>query len=114
MVRDLQKVGVDVADLKETFGDIAKEGANLAARYAPVQSGKLRKSIRGNKAKNVARVLAGRARVPYAGPINYGWKVRGIPPARFMQKADEALKPDALRMLEAGLDRAIRKAGLTE
>lgn len=113
-VRDLQKLGVEVSDLKETFGDIAAAGARYASSFAPSRSGKLARTIRGNKAKNIARVMAGRARVRYAGPINYGWQKRGIKASHFMQRADKALQPDAVKMLEAGLDRAIRKAGLTE
>lgn len=112
VVRDLQKLGVEIDDLKGTFADISQEGAHLAGRLAPHRSGALARTIRGNRAKNKAVVIAGRARVKYAGPINYGWKDRGIAPAMFMQRADEALQPRAVKLLETGLDKAIRKAGL--
>lgn len=108
----LQRVGVEVADLKEAMGEIAAEGARLAARYAPVRSGNLRRTVRGNKAKAKAIVIAGRARVPYAGAINYGWHARGIRPALFMQRADAELAPRAVVMLTEGIDGAIKKAGL--
>lgn len=112
-IKGLQKAGVEVEDLKAAFADIASQVARLASSFAPKRSGNLRATIRGNKAKNKAVVTAGKARVPYAGPINYGWPRRGIAPALFMQRADAALAPQALRLLESGLDDALRKADLT-
>jgi hypothetical protein len=111
-IRALQGFGVEVADLKEVFSGIADEGARLASSFAPKRSGRLSGTVRGNKAKNKAVVIAGRAKVPYAGAINYGWRRRNIRPALFMQKADAALAPRAVAMLEAGLDKAVGKAGL--
>lgn len=125
VVRDLQKTGTDVADLKSVFAEIASEGASLAARFAPARTGKLRATIRGNKAKNKAVVLAGRAKVPYAGAINYGWKTKyagrprarggwplGIKPAHFMARADAALQDRVPQMLEDGISRIIEGNGL--
>lgn len=111
-IRALQGVGVEVQDLKEVFSEISAEGARLASSFAPKKSGRLSGTVRGNKAKNKAVVIAGRARVPYAGAQNYGWPKRNIRPALFMQRADAALAPRAVEMLEAGLDRAVGKAGL--
>ena len=111
-VRALQQYGVEIDDLKDTFSSIAAEGAKLAAGFAPKLSGKLSGSVRGNKAKNKAVIIAGGARVPWAGPINYGWRKRNIRPREFMQRADAALQPKLVQQLEAGLDGAARKAGL--
>lgn len=108
----LQRLGVEAQDLKDAMSEIAAEGARLASGFAPKRSGRLANTVRGNKAKAKAIVIAGRARVPYAGAINYGWPKRGIKPALFMQRADAALAPRAVAMLESGLDRAIEKAGL--
>lgn len=112
LTRDLQALGLDVDDLKDAFSTIAAEGAELAARYAPRRTGMLAGSVRGNRAKNKAIVSAGRARVPYAGPINYGWPARGIAAAGFMQKADQAMQPKALAQLEIEINRAITRRGL--
>jgi hypothetical protein len=111
-IKALQGFGVEVQDLKEVFSDIAAEGARLASSFAPKASGNLAKTVRGNKAKNKAVVIAGRARVPYAGAINYGWPRRHIKAHLFMQRADAALAPRAVEMLEAGLDKAVGKVGL--
>lgn len=108
----LQRFGVEVQDLKDVMADIAAEGARLASSFAPRRSGRLATTIRGNKAKAKAIVIAGRAKVPYAGAINYGWPKRGITPALFMQKADAQLAPRAVEMLDKGLDEVARKVGL--
>jgi hypothetical protein len=113
-VRALQGLGVEVADLKETFGGIAAEGARLASSFAPHRTGRLAAAVRGNRAKNKAVVRAGGARVRYAGAINYGWPRRNIAGSFFMQRADAQLAPRALGMLESGLDTAIGKAGLKD
>lgn len=108
----LQRFGVEAADLKDVMAEIAAEGARLASGFAPKRTGRLAATVRGNKAKAKAIVIAGRARTPYAGAINYGWPKRGIGPALFMQRADAALAPRAVEMLEHGLDGAIAKVGL--
>lgn len=112
VVRDLQRLGLEVEDLKEAFSSIADQGSRTAAMYAPRRTGALRASIRGNRAKSKAVVTAGRASVPYAGPINYGWPRRGIAASGFMQKADEQMRPHAIRLLEDEINRQIRRRGL--
>jgi len=112
VVRDLLKLGLEVEDLKDAFSGIAAEGAELASSFAPKRSGRLAASVRGNKAKNKAVVMAGRASVPYAGPINYGWPKRGIAASSFMQRADEVLQPKALQAITDALDEKIREKGL--
>jgi hypothetical protein len=110
-VRDLERLGVEVDDLKEAFAAIASEGAQIAARLAPSRSGRLAGSIRGNRAKGKAVVTAGRATVPYAGAINYGWRRRGIRASGFMQRADAQLEPRSVGLLEDNLNRIIHDRG---
>lgn len=112
LVRDLQALGLDVEDLKEVFSDIAGEGARLASSFAPKRTGALAASVRGNRSKNKAVVSAGRARVPYAGAINYGWPKRNIEASLFMQRADEVMRTRAVEMLDDGVKRKIRERGL--
>ncbi len=102
VVRDLQALGLDVDDLKDAFSGIASEGARLAAAFAPRRSGALSKAV----------VAAGKARVPYAAVINYGWRKRRIAASRFMQKADEAMQPRALAELDRAIEKRIRERGL--
>lgn len=112
-VRDLEKAGLGVDDLKAVFGAIAKEARSLAVGFAPRRSGKLAGSIRSSAAKNYATVSAGGARAPYAGPINYGWPKRHITGAGFMQKADAAIRPHVLRDLVTAVDRLLRETNLS-
>jgi hypothetical protein len=108
-VRALEALGVEVDDLKDAFAGIAAEGAALASRLAPRRSGRLAGSIRGNRAKGKAVVTAGRATVPYAGPINYGWRRRHIGDDLFMQRADAQLEERAVALLEENLNTAVTK-----
>ncbi len=113
LVRDLEKAGVQVADLRAAFGDIAQEARTLAAGFAPRRSGRLVSSIRASTGKNYATVRAGGSRVPYAAPINYGWAKRNIQGAGFMQKADVAIRPRVLRDVLVAVDRLLRERDLT-
>lgn len=112
VVRGLEKMGVEVDDLKDAFAPIAAEGAEIAAGFVQSRSGKLAGSLRGNRAKNRAVITAGGARARYAGPQNYGWRRRNIEPQGFMQKADQVLQTRSRVLLEDALNSAIRRSGL--
>lgn len=112
-IRDLTSAGVEIEDLKDAMGRIASEAADVAARYAPSKTGKLRASIRGNRAKGKAVVTAGRASVKYAGAINYGWAARNIKAAGFMQKADAEVGPRAVELLEDNINDILKDKDLT-
>lgn len=112
VVRALLELGLEVEDLKDAFSSIADEAASKAASFAPKRTGRLAGDIRGNRAKSKAVVTAGRASVPYAGPINYGWARHGIEPNGFMQKTDEVMQPVAIRRLEEEINRQIARRGL--
>lgn len=112
VIRDLQALGVEVADLKEIFSAISRRAAGVMQAAAPVRSGDLRNAIRGNRAKNKAVVFAGNRRVEYAGPINYGWEARNIAPANFTASTDAVMAPEAERMLVDGLAELIARYDL--
>ena len=112
-VRQLQALGLEVDDLKAAFSQVAAEGARVASREAPKRTGRLSRDVRGNRAKSKAVVTAGRASVPYAGPINYGWPARNIRANQFMQRTDEVMEPRAVQLLEQEINRQIRRKGLS-
>ena len=112
VVRDLQAIGADVDDLKDAFAGIASEGARVAVGFTPTRTGRLAGSTRGNRAKSKAVVTQGRAAVPYAGPINYGWPRRNIRPALQMQRTDQQMEPVAIQRLEDDINQAITRRGL--
>jgi hypothetical protein len=113
-IRDLQAAGVELEDLKDVMGDIAAKAADVMKPYVPSRSGKLRGTVRGNRAKGKAVVTIGRGRVKYAGPINYGWPARNIRPANYTGKTDAAMDDLAARMLEDGINKIITEKGLGE
>lgn len=112
VVRDLQAIGVEVEDLKNAFAEVADLGARIAAGYVQSDSGALAADVRGNRAKSKAVITAGRASLPYAGVQNYGWPARNISPQGFMQAADRDLQPISLRLLEAEINKQIRRRGM--
>lgn len=74
VVRDLEALGVEVADLKEAFTaigqDVADEAVDRLRRENVIRSGALAKSVKPSKAKNKAVVRAGSARAWYAAVVN--------------------------------------------
>lgn len=105
--RQLRQFQGNADDLKEANAAVAAFVANEAARRAPVRSGRLAASVRGNRAVGRAQVRAGGARVPYAGPIHYGWPARGIEPRPFVPDAAQATEGAWLPLYEAALQRAV-------
>jgi hypothetical protein len=107
-VRTLKQAGDDLADMKaanERAGAIIADDASMRA---PRRSGKLAGSIRPTKQAKRARVQAGRASLPYAGPIHWGWPARGIDPQPFLTDAAVATEsrwlPQYLDDVQAALD----------
>lgn len=108
-VRTLERLGVEVEDLRQAFGAISDDIVEEARDEVEVDSGALQSTIRPARTKNKAVVRAGSAGVPYAGVINYGWPARGIEPSDFLTgpaNRDEAAKAAAI---EANLEALIRK-----
>lgn len=112
VTRALLEIGLEVDDLKDAFSAIADEGARLVSGLAPVATGRLAADARGNRARSSAHVAVGRASVPYAGPINFGWAEHNISANGFMQRADEAWQPYSLRRMEQEINKQIAKRGL--
>lgn len=112
-VRALQGMGIEVMDLRNAMAKIASQSAQIIQAHTPVgETGRLRADVRGNRAKAKAVVAAGRTSVPYAGPINYGWKAHNIKAALFMQSADARMAFLAPLILEAEINRLLVAHGL--
>lgn len=62
------------------LGDVHAQVADIVIRYAttiaPRKTGRLAADMRSTKTRNRASVRAGRASVPYAGPVHWGWPTR--------------------------------------
>lgn len=87
--RALKQMGDDLADLKEAHRAAAESVATEARSRVPVVSGTLLGTIRTSVRQTGASVMAGggRRRVPYAGPIHFGWHRRHIVPQPFLYDA---------------------------
>lgn len=88
--RDLRRLGDDLSDLTDANALVAAIVTAEAAARAPKRTGRLAATVRGNRAKTRASVRVGYARVPYAGPIHWGWPRRGIEAQPFVSQAAQA------------------------
>lgn len=75
--RALAKLGdAAVQDGKDMNAEAAKIVEKRAEQLVPKRTGRLQQSIRSTGTKRDGIVRSGRASVPYAGPIHYGWAKR--------------------------------------
>jgi hypothetical protein len=112
ITRAMERAGVDVEELKDVMGSIAAEASRVMQGFTPTRTGALRNSIRGNRAKGKAEVTAGKARVPYAAPIFYGWPKRNIKPSRTIERTDEVMDDRVAQMLADGWNEIAKRHGL--
>ncbi len=115
-IRELNKalkgVGDDFEDLKDANQLLGQLVANRATALVPVRSGKLASSIKTNRAKNKVTISAGRASVPYAGVIEYGWGKRGIKARPYLNKAVNEKKGEIKEKYEENIKNIIKKYDL--
>ena len=93
-LKELQKEirQTEDVELKKQLRLANKEAAQVVADQAKVEvprrSGRLARSIGVQASQTSALVKAGTAaRVPYAGPIHFGWPKRNIRPQPFLYEA---------------------------
>lgn len=109
--RGLRAFAENVDDLKDANAAAARMVASSAAARAPRRSGRLAGSVRGNRAVSRATVSAGRAAIPYAGPIHYGWAARGIEANPFVTDAAQQTESVWLPLYEAALQQLADQVG---
>jgi hypothetical protein len=112
IVRGLQSMGVEVEDLRDAFGRIAEEVKPDYVAATPRKTGRLAGDYRASKTKGKANLYVGRASIPYAGPINYGWPARNIAASNFVARGDETAAPKASASLEEEISALIQKLNL--
>lgn len=111
--RALRELVGDVEDLKDANAAAAAIVAAAAAARAPHRTGRLAASVRGNRAVGRASVAAGGARLPYAGPVHYGWPAHGIEANPFITDAAEATESQWLDAYASAITKAVDKVGGT-
>lgn len=103
----MRRAGLDLEDLKAAHARAAQIASNAAAARAPVRSGTLAGTVRSSGTKTAGIVRAGFARVPYAGPIHWGWPARGIPANTFITDAAQDTETVWLAIYEKAVESAI-------
>lgn len=91
--RALGRAGTDLRQLNDAHRAASTIVAQAAGAYVPRRSGVLAASIRPQGTRARARVAAGGAAVPYAGPIHWGWPARHIAPTLFITEAASNTEP---------------------
>lgn len=87
LARTMKRAGEDITELKDAHTRAAQIVADRAASLAPKRTGRLAGNIRPAKQVQRARIMAGSAAVPYAGPIHWGWPARHIDANPFISNA---------------------------
>lgn len=107
--RQLKAAGDDLTDLKEANKAAAQIVELSSVALAPVATGALMQSIRSSGTKTAGVVRAGRASLPYAGPIHWGWPKRNIKAQPFMLNAAHQTEPQWIEAYTDLVDKALQK-----
>lgn len=105
--RDLRQLPEGMADLKEA-NQRAGQVVVQAARPPVGKSRKLGQAGRASRAAGRVSILWGGARVPYAGPIHWGWPARGIEAQPFVVDAAQRTEAIWLEAYLADVDAALQ------
>jgi len=113
----LKEVGPEmVAELKEGNKALGEIVAERARQIVPVRTGALQKTIKATKSAGGARVNAGTpsltSKVPYAGPIHWGWPARSIESQPFLSDALDEVKDEVIEAYNDMISDLLKKAGL--
>lgn len=92
LIRGLKRAEAeDLLDkLKESNAEAARIVKDTAYPNVPVRSGNLAASLRSSATARAGVVRIGKAKVPYAGPIHFGWHRKHIAPNPFLYEAMDA------------------------
>ena len=81
----------------------------LIKARAPRRSGALAGSVKARATAQRAQIIVGtNVRVPYAGPINFGWPLRHIAPQEFIYSGIAAGEKAMLDIYVTEIDKATR------
>lgn len=109
LIRSMRKAGLDLTELKDAHHRAGEIVANYAETIAPRRSGRLAGTIRAAKQVRRARVQVGRASVPYAGPIHWGWPARHIAANPFLSEAAQRSEPVWRPVYQHAIEDALAK-----
>lgn len=104
--------GDAVGRLAEAHEAASRIVADAARPRVPVVTGALKETVRHSGTKTRGIVRAGYKRVPYAGPIHFGWAARGIQAQPFFYDAMDRREQQVIQQFAKHVDRIRRRAGL--
>jgi len=108
-------------DLKRMNLEAAEIVAGVATGLVPVRTGKLRDTIRAAGAQKSGRVRSGYnipqgaaasgnwGRMPYAGPIHFGWPARNISPQPFLYDALDRRRSEVFDAYNRNMSQIVKK-----
>lgn len=110
--RTLRRAGVDIRELKPINRDAAEIAMERARAEAPVQTGRLRDTLRVGATNRAGVIRAGNNRavgVPYAGVIHWGWPSRDIKANPFVARSARRTEHKWRQLYERYTDRVLGK-----
>jgi len=111
--RALLELGYDVAnDLKTVNLEGAEQVLEVALRRVPVRTGRLRDTVRASATKTRGSIRAGFKRIPYAGPVHFGWPARNIQPNPFLYDAMDERRDEVVQAYSDNITNLRKKYGL--
>lgn len=103
--RDIDPAVKDEVKALNRWG--AEQVVPVAQGLVPRRDGDLAGSIRAGATQRSGVVRAGKAAVPYAGPIHFGWPARNIRPQPFLWDALDQRRDAIFREYEQRLNRVV-------
>ena len=107
LVSTMRAAEVEDDELKEITVAAGLLAAAASRPLIPVRTGRLAGSLRSNKAARRATVAVGRAAVPYAGPIHWGWPGHNIEAQPFGVEGLERAEPGITALYVAGIEKIL-------
>lgn len=87
VIDTLNKLNKDIESNIELNKELSTTLSQKASAMAPVLTGALASSVKGNPSAEKAQIMAGSAAVPYAGVIEYGWPDKNIDAQPYLNPA---------------------------
>ncbi|OZG62689.1 bacteriophage protein, PF04883 family [Bifidobacterium lemurum] len=107
LARTLKQAGADMQDLKAAYKRASDAVKPRIQQASPSRSGRLRSSIRSGATQRAGVVRAGSKRVPYAGPINFGWPGHNITGQHFMGEGLDASRDEVDDIFAQAIEKAL-------
>lgn len=110
--RAAKKAGLDLRDLRDVHKAVAGIVVSRAKSWAPRRSGSLAGTIRAGATQRAAIVRAGNNRtsktgVPYANPIHWGWKAKGIKANPFLSYSAQNTESQWIKQYDQKIEKLL-------